>query len=129
FILHKLGLVPTFDRSQLIGTAAGEEDACEGERREAHQQEDSKNNVQETDSSEFFEHSLGFWQVYGASEARLLGVKGYYCRVLVNVSTSFNTDLSCDCTDLVLYSTFSGPGASKVLSAKAREWKLWVATR
>ena len=49
----------------------------------------------------------------------------YYSQPLIDVSTSFNTDRE-ERTD---FSTSRSLAASKVLSAKAREWKLWVATR
>src|SRR5215204_1994446 len=61
FILHELGLVATLERAQLVGTAVGKEVTREGERQQADQEEDSKDYEEETDSSEFFEHSW-FWR-------------------------------------------------------------------
>jgi hypothetical protein len=49
----------------------------------------------------------------------------YYSQPLIHVSTSFNT-VHEERRD---FSTSRSLAASKVLSAKAREWKLWVATR
>ena len=94
FVLHELGLVAALDRSQLVGAAAGKDVAREAERQQADQQEDSENYVEETDSSEFFEHSW-FWrynrrQVLGVTERRCSASR-YYCRATVGVSTSFNT--------------------------------------
>jgi hypothetical protein len=99
-VLDELGLVPTLDRSQLVGAAAGQQETCEGKRREAHEQQDSQNNVEETDSSEFFGHS---WVLAvqstagsGSSEAQVLGVR-YYSQPQIRMSTSFNTDLRGNC--------------------------------
>ena len=70
--------------------------AGEGERQQADQEQDSQDYVEETDSSEFFEHSW-FWrynrrQVVGVTERQLLGVW-----LLLSsgrrVSTCFNTAL------------------------------------
>ena len=55
-VLHELGLIATFNGAQFVGAAAGKEIAREGERQQADQEEDSKDYVEETDSSEFFEH-------------------------------------------------------------------------
>src|SRR5215216_4901359 len=124
-ILHELGLVATFDRPQLIGTAPGEQDACESHRREAHEQQDSQNNVQETDSSEFFEHSLGLVGLKGHPR-RSCPASGFIIVEHSHVCQRVLTRIYVETADL---STFDECGASKPLSAKAREWKLWVATR
>jgi hypothetical protein len=57
FILYELGLVAAFDGTEFVSATSGKQDAGEGEGHQTNQEQDSQNDVKETDSSELFEHS------------------------------------------------------------------------
>src|SRR6185369_3449435 len=94
FVLHELRLVAAFDRAEFVGAAAGQQDAGESERQQADQEQDSQHDIEETDSSELFEHA---WNVAVQSRQVFLRRKvvfsghqrparSYYCRATTSVS-------------------------------------------
>jgi hypothetical protein len=77
FVLHELGLVAAFNGAEFVGAAAGKQSAGEGEGEQADQEQDSQNDIEETDSSELFEHSwnLGFTIAAGIFAAEVVGFR------------------------------------------------------
>ena len=81
FILHELGLVAALDGAEFVGAAAGEEKTGEGKRKQTDQEQNSQNDIEETDASELFEHS---WNqavtiaagVFAAEVVGLIGLPG-----------------------------------------------------